>query len=166
METMTASSPSFNPNYPIYDDWDASVDGNPFDLYAPTSRQWTTGAFPIKSFQAQNGAEIRILYGNTLTGKKMTLTYANVTNDVAEHFIRHYVAMRGSFTQFVFDDTNQDGVRAGWDLDPNDDSVTKPGVGARSWGMKWRYAEEPQIQAVYRGVSTITINLIAVPNPS
>ena len=162
---MTASNPSFNTNYPIYDDWDDSVDTNPFDDYAPTARQFTTGAFPIKTFQAQNGAEIRILYGNQLTGKKLNLTYANVANSVAEHFIRHYVHMRGSYTQFILDDTNQDGARAGWDIQPNDDAVTKPGVGARAWGMKWRYAEEPRIESVFRNRSTVSISLIAVPNP-
>ena len=164
---MTASNPSFNTNYPIYDDWDDSVDSSPFDDYAPSARQFTTGAFPIKTFQAQNGAEIRILYGNQLTGKKLNLTYANVTNSVAEHFIRHYVHMRGSYTQFSFNDTNQDGVRAGWDKNSNDDAdgVTKPGIGADSWGMKWRYAEEPRIQSVFKGRSTVSISLIAVPKP-
>ena len=46
---------------------------SPFDVYRPTTRQFTSGSFPVKTFQAQNGAEIRILYGNQLTGKKLNL---------------------------------------------------------------------------------------------
>ena len=77
---------------------------SPFDIYRPTTRQFTSGSFPVKTFQAQNGAEIRILYGNQLTGKKLNLTYANVTDAVAYHFIQHYVEMRGSYKTFTMQD--------------------------------------------------------------
>lgn len=131
---------------------------SPFDLYRPTTRQFTTGSFPVKSFQAQNGAEIRILYGNQLTGKKLNLTYVNVTDAVAYHFIQHYVEMKGSYKTFTMLDQNEDGFRSGW-------KGPKPGVGAEAWNMQYRYAEEPQIQSVYINRSTVSISLIAVPRP-
>jgi len=131
---------------------------SPFDLYSPTTRQFTTGSFPVKSFQAQNGAEIRILYGNQLTGKKLNLTYVNVTDAVAYHFMQHYVEMRGSYKTFTMLDQNRDGFRSGWGGPPQ-------GVGAQTWRMQYRYAEEPQIQSVFRNRSTVSISLIAVPIP-
>ena len=148
---MTASPLSSD----IYDQVPA-VD--PFDLYRPTARQFTTGAFPVKTFQSQNGAEIRILYGNRLTGKKLTLTYANINDDAAYHFIQHYVSKQGSYQIFSFADSGQDGVRSGW-------SGAQAGLGANAWGMQWRYAAEPTIQSVFKGRSTVTIELIAVPRP-
>ena len=129
---------------------------NPYDVYQPTARQFTTGAFPVKTFQAQNGAEIRILYGNRLTGKKLNLTYANITDQEAYHFIEHYVAQQGSYKWFYMSDENQDGYRAGWEADD-------AGLGAEAYGLRWRYAEEPQIQSTFKGRSTVSVSLIAVP---
>ena len=131
---------------------------SPFDIYRPTTRQFTSGAFPVKTFQAQNGAEIRILYGNQLTGKKLKLTYANVTDAVAYHFIQHYVEMRGSYKTFTMGDTGDDGYRSGW-------KGPRAGLGAQMWRMDYRYAEEPQIQSTYINRSTVSISLIAVPRP-
>ena len=50
-----------------------------------TSTNRQTASSPLdrslsKRSKAQNGAEIRILYGNQLTGKKLNLTYANITD--------------------------------------------------------------------------------------
>jgi hypothetical protein len=148
---MTAS-PSLSDLY------DEVPEDSPFDLYKPTTRQFTTGSFPIKTFQAQNGAEIRMLYGNQLTGKKMNLTYVNVTDSVAYHFMQHYIAMKGSYKTFQLDDQGRDGVFSGW-------KGENAGLQAWAWDMAWRYAEEPQVQSVFINRSTVTISLIAVPKP-
>ena len=131
---------------------------NPFDIYRPTSRQFTTGSFPVKTFQAQNGAEIRILYGQQLTGKKLQLTYANITDSAAYTFIQHYVSMQGSYKTFELGDTDDNGARSGWKGD-------RAGIGAGMWRMAYRYAAEPQIQSVFKNRSTVTVELIAVPIP-
>jgi hypothetical protein len=130
-----------------------SID-SPFDWYAPTTRSFDTGSYPIKTFQSQNGAEIRILYGNKPTGKKMTLTYANVEDRVAMEFIDHYHSMFGSYTQFELGDIDENGVRAGWIGD-------RKALGASSYGLAWRYAKQPEIESGYRGFSTVRIELIA-----
>lgn len=136
-----------------YDDEPAQ---NPFQAFKPASRTFTTGSFPIKTFQAQNGAEIRILYATQLTGKRMTLTYANLDDADAYMFFQHYVQQRGSFKTFQLGDLQLEGARVGWE-----------GMGgatdAGDFNMIWRYADEPQITSVYPGVSNITIELIAVP---
>ena len=146
---MTASPSSTD----IYDEVNPV---SPFDAYRPTTRQWTTGSFPVKTFQAQNGAEIRILYGENLTGKKLNLTYVNVEDKVAYHFMQHYVEMRGSYKTFVMEDVDADGYRSGWGDNP-------AALGARAWNMTYRYADEPQIQSVFRNRSTVSVSLIAVP---
>ena len=141
---MTASPLSTD----IYDEVNPE---SPFDLYRPTTRQFTTGSFPVKTFQAQNGAEIRILYGNQLTGKKLNLTYVNVTDTVAYHFMQHYVEMKGSYKTLMLDQDETASVQVGG---------TKAG---RAW-HGYCYAEEPQIQSVFQR-STVSISLIAVPRP-
>ena len=127
-----------------------------FPQVRPTSRSFTTGTYPIKTFQAQNGAEVRIKYGNRMTGKKLNLTYANVQDSVAQAFIDHYISVEGSFQQFDLGAIDGDGFRAGW-------GGKRAGIGAAGQGMKYRYAEEPQIQSVYINRSTVSIKLIATP---
>ena len=127
-----------------------------FPSYRPTARSFTTGTFPIKTFQAQNGAEIRIKYGNQLTGKRLRLTYANLQDSQAQEFMDHYISMSGSFLQFSLDSAEGEGVRAGW-------KGKREGLGAGFYRMKYRYASEPQIESVYINRSTVSIELIATP---
>ena len=157
---MTAS-PSSSSSYNVYDE---EPPVNPYREYSPTSRQFTTGSFPVKTFQAQNGAEIRVLYGVQLTGKRMTLTYVNVTDTVAWRFMQHYIQMRGSYTTFLLQGTGNQGARAGWG--PDQDGADDRALLANPFNMRYRYAEEPQITSVHRGRSTVTIQLIAVPKGS
>jgi hypothetical protein len=136
--------------------YDDEPERNPFQAFKPTSRSFTTGSFPIKTFQAQNGAEIRILYATQLTGKKMTLTYVNLSDADAYMFFQHYVQQRGSYKTFQLGDINSEGSRVGWG---SENGATDAG----DFNMIWRYADEPQLTSVYPGVSSITIELIAVP---
>lgn len=129
-----------------------------FPQVRPSRRSFTTGTYPVKTFQAQNGAEVRIKYGNRLTGKRLNLTYTNVKDSVAQAFIDHYISVEGTFQQFDLGAIDDDGPRAGWKGD-------RGGIGAAGQGMKYRYSEEPQIESVYIDRSTVTIKLIATPIP-
>ena len=123
-----------------------------FPALKPTTRNWNAGEFPIKNFRAQNGAEIRILYGNRLATKKLQLTYENLKDIETELFFDHYLEMKGTLTQFGLTEE----TRSGW-------MGKKSNLGAAYHGLAWRYAEPPQITSVFRGRSTVTVNLIAVP---
>ena len=124
-----------------------------FPKFRPTTRSWDAGEFPIKSFRAQNGAELRILYGNKMATKKLQLTYENMLDIETEQFFDHYLEMKGMLTQFGL---NNEGTRSGWEGKPET-------LGAGYHGLAWRYAEPPKITSVFKGRSTVTINLIAVP---
>ena len=60
-----------------------------FPNLVPTSRSFDAGDFPIKTFKAQNGTEVRILYGSNRTNMKMVLTYSNITDANAALFLNH-----------------------------------------------------------------------------
>ena len=124
----------------------------PFPELKPTTRSWDAGKFPIKSFRAQNGAELRILYGNRMATKKLQLTYENLLDTQTELFFDHYQEMKGELTQFELNET----ARSGW-------TGKKETLGASYHGLQWRYAEPPQLTSVFKGRSTVTVNLIAVP---
>lgn len=120
-----------------------------FPSLVPTARTFNPGNFPVKTFQAQDGDEVRLLYGDKRFGMRMELTYENITDSQAEEFLTHFHDMKGTFTLFSINDE----TKAGWEgtsseLDAADDS-------------SWRYAQPPQLNSIYPGVSTVKVSLIA-----
>lgn len=123
-----------------------------FPTLAPSSRQFSLGEFPVKTFRAMDGYEVRLLYGSKLTKNQMSLTYNAIPDQSAELFIKHYEDMRGSFEAFEFVD--QKGPKTGWGADPQF-------IGAARYGNKWRYEKPPTITSVRPGVSNVSVSLVA-----
>jgi len=121
-----------------------------FPSLTPTSRQFETGDYPIKTFKSQSGAEVRILYGSQRTNMKLSLSYSNLTDANTALFIDHFDDTKGTFT--VFDLPSE--VLAGWS--GNSDALDASG------SNEWRYAAAPQVSSVRPGVSTVTVALIGV----
>jgi len=119
----------------------------------PSSRQFDPGNWPVKSFNAQDGAEVRILYGNRRTKMKLSLNYANVTDANAELFFDHYQEMKGTFETFALPVGSK--AVAGW---AGTESVL---TGAGS-GNLWRYEGPPTIENVRPGVSNVSVTLLGV----
>lgn len=122
----------------------------PFPALTPTSRSFDAGDFANKKYSAQDGAEFRILYGDKRVGMAMTLTYSNITDAEAQSFVDHYHEMKGTFTQFDVGTA----VRGGWE-------GSHGTLGAVQWGSQWRYDKPPQLDSVYPGVSSVSVNLKA-----
>lgn len=123
-----------------------------FPTLAPSNRQFTLGEFPVKTFRALDGYEVRLLYGSKLTRSQMSLTYNAIPDQSAELFINHYQEVRGSFEAFEFVD--QKGPKTGWGADPQS-------IGAVSYGNKWRYESPPTVTSVRPGVSNVSVSLVS-----
>lgn len=122
----------------------------------PSSRTFDPGDYPVKTYKAQNGSEVRILYGSNRTNMKLSLSYENITDADAELFLDHYDETNGTFNTFVVANPNQtDGAKTGWE--GNFDAI-----GAGASGNVYRYESAPQVQQVRPGISTVTVNLIGV----
>lgn len=123
-----------------------------FPALKPTSRSFDTGSYPVKTFKAQSGAEVRILYGDKKSGAKLSLGYENITDDQAAQFLVHFDETKGTYGTF---DINAD-TRAGWQL-------SQAPFGFRiGTGAKWRYEGPPEITTVRPGVSTVRVELVSV----
>lgn len=121
-----------------------------FPALVPSSRQFDAGDFAVKKFNAQDGAEFRILYGDKRVGMTMKLGYQNIPDAQAELFLDHYHEMQGTFQQFSIGPM----ARGGW-------AGNLDAIGAVTWGSLWRYDGPPQIDSVYPGVSTVSVSLKA-----
>ena len=123
---------------------------------APTSRSYTAGNWPVKNFNAQDGAEVRILYGSRRYNHAVRLTYENIPDTIAELFMQHYFEQLGTYKTFgVAMDTTK--ITAGWE-----GSANFYNAGVRT---QYRYANPPQMTSVYPGVSTMQIELLATLLP-
>ena len=120
----------------------------------PSSRQFDPGDWPVKTFKAQNGAEVRILYGSKRTGMTLQLTYDNIRDQDAEQFLDHFNDRKGTFLPFHFS-VALPAVRKGW-------AGSQDALGAGGAGNAWRYAEAPSVVNVRPGRSSVTVNLVGV----
>jgi hypothetical protein len=121
-----------------------------FPALTPSSRQFGSGNFPVSTYSAADGAEVRILRGNLRTGATLQLVYNALTDNEADLFINHYEAQKGSFLSFSMSTgalKGYEGNTASIDAGPNN---------------TWRYASPVTIQSVYPGVSNVTVNLVGV----
>jgi hypothetical protein len=122
----------------------------PFPALSPTSRDFTPGDWPIKTYNSQSGAEVRILYGDTRTKMELSLGYDNISDANAKQFLDHYDETKGTYSTFVIDAA----ARAGWGTTAS--AIDASGVN------RWRYADAPQITAVRPGRSSVKVNLVGV----
>jgi hypothetical protein len=122
----------------------------PFPVLQPTSRDFTPGNWPVKSYKSQSGAEVRILYGDTRTSMELTLGYDNISDAQAEQFLTHYDETKGTYNTFTINSS----TKAGW-------SGTATAIDSGTIN-RWRYADPPQVTAVKPGRSSVRVSLLGV----
>lgn len=121
-----------------------------FPSIRPTARDFNPGNWPVKSYNAQSGAEVRVLYGDTRTKAELSLDYQNLLDAEAEQFLIHYDNVKGSFQTF---DINAS-AKTGWA--GSEDAIDAGAIN------RWRYAQPPQVTSVRPGRSSVRVNLVGV----
>lgn len=116
----------------------------------PSSRSFSPGTFPVKTFKSQAGTETRILYGSQRSGMTLELQYENITDTNAELFITHYNEVLGTYKTFTLSSE----AKTGWTGNSSTIDVTS--------ATAWRYAEEPSITSIKPGLSKVQVKLIGV----
>ena len=122
----------------------------PFPALQPTSRDFTPGNWPVKSYKSQSGAEVRILYGDTRTNMELTLGYDNISDAQAQQFLTHYDETKGTYNTFTINSS----TKAGW-------AGTTTAIDSGTVN-RWRYADPPQVTAVKPGRSSVRVSLLGV----
>ena len=132
-----------------------------FPRYYPSRRSIDPGDYPVKKFRAQNGSELRILYGDKPTGIKLTLQYNGIEDERAEEFRAHYYSKKGTFEAWHFNVDNIE-YRRGWEGKSDGDDELGNLLGVLRIGNIWRWEKAPVITNVYPGVSNVSVSLIGV----
>ena len=124
----------------------------PADLI-PSQRTFDPGNWPIGSYNAIDGAEVRILYGSRRTNMKLSLTYQNLSDADAARFLEHYADRQGTFLTFKLPPAA--GTRKGWAADESY-------LSAAASGNAWRYEGPPSLANIRPGRSSVTLTLLGV----
>lgn len=119
----------------------------------PTSRSYSPGNYPVKTYNSNNGSEVRILYGSKPTNMTLELSYDNITDAEADQFLTHYYEVQGTYQTFEIPSTAS--TFSGW-------SGGADSLNRASSGAVWRYSEAPQQQSVRPGISRVNVRLIGV----
>jgi len=128
-----------------------------FPNIKPTTRSFTMGDYPSKTYRSLSGTIFKRAFGNKQTGYTLDLTFKNV-GDAAElrthagfakQIIDHYNDVDGTFSSFTLPAR----VFEGMDNDFRD-LIRSPS------NINWRYAEPPKVQSVKANMSTVTVKLI------
>lgn len=127
---------------------------------APTSRSFRAGKWPITTATSQSGVRSKRLWGSLASGGSLSLTYANIPDDVAEDFIDSWQQTKGGLdyletTSGCNDIQSTDLMFDGMSAD------MKAEVLSATAGTQWTYAAAPVIESVAPGISTVKIELIA-----
>ena len=120
----------------------------------PTARSYDPGNWPIKTYNSQSGAEVRILYGDKKFNSTLSLTYSNISDAEANQFLSHYSGSLGTYRTFTLAGSGATAVLTGWK------GGSSELIGSSS--SKWRYKEAPRLEAVRPGVSSVTVSLLRV----
>ena len=72
-----------------------------FPALVPSSRNYNSGDYAVRTFRAQSGAESRILYGDSRFGATLELQYQNITDKNAQTFVGHYENVKGTYGTFT-----------------------------------------------------------------
>ena len=134
----------------------------PLIATAPSSRSFEMGDWPVKTFKAQNGAELRILYGNRRTNMTLNLEWRNLTYNNVQQIMQHYIDSHGSWTSFLLPNNNLSGQRVAWSDVALSGNAIDQLIGVGENGNRWRYAEPPSIQSVQKNRHNVSIKLIGV----
>jgi len=122
-----------------------------FPALVPSSRSYEPGVFPETQFQAQNGAVVRVRYGNQRTGSRLSLTFANITDTNASLILQNYVDVMDDDNYAEFTSSN---VAAGVG------DLLVPWIRETNSLLKWKYASPPSVTSVKPGLSTVTCEFI------
>lgn len=127
-----------------------------FPAITPSSRSFTPGVYPQKSYRSLNGAVIKRTFGNSPYGAKLSLEFQNISDDNVVILLNHYRTETAANRRFLLSTNVTAGMSAGL--------VTLANASVDN--LWWEYEGAPEVTSVRPGRSTVTISLAGeIRNP-
>lgn len=125
-----------------------------FPNIAPSSRSYSPGKYPQTEFKSLNGSTSVIRFSARRSDSKLQLGFDNITDNQAASILAHYENVNSDWDYATFT-TNTGAAGASTSLA---NYIREVGGS----GLRWRYAEPPQVQSVRPGRSSVTCNFIGI----
>lgn len=127
----------------------------PFPAVIPSSRTYLPGRYPVKTYTAMSGVKVRRLFGNQPTERKLSLGYANISDVIATQFLDYYHNRLGETKPFLLPFATFAGMSDILAIAVR--QFSDPAI------VVWRFEEEPEIESVFPGRSSVSVKLIGEP---
>lgn len=126
-----------------------------FPKLKPTKRSFTLGNFPVKTYRSVSGKTLRRSFGNKPYGSTIDLVFENISEANAKLIYDHYYAQQGTFVGFTLPAE----LYAGLSASQLGQLFTQGGPNADT--LEWLYSETPEMESVYKGITTVSVKLVA-----
>jgi len=124
-----------------------------FPSIKPSSRSYSPGQFPVKTYRGLSGAVVKRVFGNRAYGHTIELQFNNISDANTKTILDHYYGQGGSYLRFALPNEMFSGI--------ND---TLKGVIQAPSNILWEYAEPPIVESVFNGRSNVSVRLIGELN--
>jgi hypothetical protein len=124
-----------------------------FPQIKPSSREFRMGTYPTKIYRSLAGTTVKRSFGNKPHSYELGVEFQNIKDPVLEQILAHYDDTAGGFVRFALPSA----IFAGMD------TAIRARIQSPN-GIQWEYAGPPEVQSVFNGVSTVSINFIGELN--
>jgi hypothetical protein len=121
-----------------------------FPAIKPSSRSFSPGQLPIRSYRTLSGAIWKRSFSNTRSGHAMSLEFKNIPDATADQILAHFESVGGPFYRFNLPAELFVGMSS---------SLTSRMQAPAN--VQWAYSSEPKVQSVYPGYCTVSVELIS-----
>jgi len=131
-----------------------------FPNRCPSKRSFKQGTFPQKQYRGLSGAVSTITFGNKPTGYELSLEYTAVSNEFVLEIMQHYINSEGGVEGFSVPPIVWVGLDDKYTTEYKGSAASVEDYIRAPDGIRWRYAEPPQVESVLKNRQTVTVLLI------
>lgn len=121
-----------------------------FPSFAPTSRSFTPGIYPQRSYRSLSGVVTKRTFGNAPSQSTLDLTFDNVVDSTATAIINHYRDQTAKNKRFQLSAVTTNGMDAGL-ISIADGTIDN---------LRFEYKDPPSVQSVRPGRSSVNVSLV------
>lgn len=118
-------------------------------LISPSSRRFSIGDYPVKTYRALSGAVVKRSFGNRASNYRLELEFQNVDQAIVAAIYDHYHGQGGTARGFAIPEPLFSGY-----------NETVQSRMKAPTGVQWFYESAPQVESTTLALSTVSIVLV------
>lgn len=121
-----------------------------FPPFAPSSRSFTPGIYPQRTYRALSGVVTKRTFGNSPSQATLDMTFENVVDSTATAIVNHYRSQTAINKRFQLSAITMGGMDSGL-VSIADGTIDN---------LRFEYKDPPSVQSVRPGRSSISVSLV------